>query len=213
MAHSPQSFPTNGLSNYYDRVERWANSARYAHEIEELLCRLGLPPGADLLDIGCGAGVAIRFASRRGFWAVGVDRSPIWESRYPIRPAVRADAALLPFRSASFDGVLLFHVLAHLAAPEICLAEIHRALRRGGRIAISTPNREYLDALKAASADSADYVPDPTVRRHLTAAQVQTLLSTAGFLVCHASTFDPAPHSAPSPLPLGERLFFVAETQ
>jgi ubiquinone/menaquinone biosynthesis C-methylase UbiE len=196
--------------NYYDRVERWANSERYAHEIGGLLSRFGLPAGADLLDIGCGAGVAIRFASRRGFWAVGVDSSPIWESRYPIRPAVRADATRLPFRNASFDGVLLFHVLAHLADPEVCLAEIHRVLRSGGRIAISTPNAEYLDALKA-SVTSTYYVADPTVRRHLTAAQVQRLLSTAGFLVRDASTFDPTPHAAPSPIPLGERLFFVAE--
>jgi 2-polyprenyl-3-methyl-5-hydroxy-6-metoxy-1,4-benzoquinol methylase len=115
-----------------------------------------------------------------------------------------------PFRFASFDGVLLFHVLAHLITPEICLSDIHRVLRRGGRIAISTPNAEYLAALKATSTAPSSYVPDPTVRRHFTAAEVKTLLSTSGFLVCHASTFDPIPDAAAPGLP-GERLFFVAE--
>jgi SAM-dependent methyltransferase len=196
--------------DYYDQIERWSGSLRYAREIEGLLRRLDLPPGADLLDIGCGTGAAMRFAARCGLRAVGIDRPALWERRCPARPVVRADAARLPFRFASFDGVLLFHSLAHLVAPEICLCEIHRVLRSGGRIAISTPNAEYLAALQASSTGAAGYVGDPTVRRHFTAAQVKTLLSASGFHVCHASTFDPIPDAAIPGLP-GERLFFVAE--
>jgi ubiquinone/menaquinone biosynthesis C-methylase UbiE len=196
--------------DYYDRIERWAGSERYGREIENLLHRLDLPSGADLLDVGCGTGAAMRFASRCGLRAVGIDRPALWEHRCSARPVVRADAARLPFRVASFDGVLLFHVLAHLVAPETCLVDIHRVLRRGGRIAISTPNAEYLAALQATSTAPAGYLPDPTVRRHFTAGQVKTLLSSCGFLVRHASTFDPSPDVAASRLP-GERLFFVAE--
>ena len=196
--------------DYYDRIERWSSSARYAREIEALLHRLDLPNGADLLDVGCGAGTAMRFASRCGLRVVGLDRPAPWEVRCSVRPIVRADAARLPFRCASFDGVLLFHVLAHLFAPEICLSDIHRVLRRGGRIAISTPNAEYLATLKATSTDPSRYVPDPTVYHHFTAAQVKTLLSTSGFLVRYASTFDPFPNAAVPGLP-GERLFFIAE--
>ena len=197
------------LDDYYDHIERWSSSVRYAQEIEGLLRRLDLPSGADLLDIGCGTGAAMRFASRCGHWVVGIDRPALWERHCSVRPVVRADAARLPFRFASFDGVLLFHVLAHLIAPEIFLSDIHRVLRRGGRIAISTPNAEYLAALRATSTAPSSYVPDPTVRRHFTAAEVKALLSTSGFLMCHASTFDPIPNAARG-LP-GERLFFVAE--
>ena len=117
--------------DYYDRIERWSSSARYAREIEALLHRLDLPNGADLLDVGCGAGTAMRFASRCGLRVVGLDRPAPWEVRCSVRPIVRADAARLPFRCASFDGVLLFHVLAHLFAPEICLSDIHRVPAEG----------------------------------------------------------------------------------
>ena len=195
---------------YYARIERWSSSVRYAREVEGLLRRLDLPSSADLLDIGCGTGAAMRFAARCGLRVVGIDRPALWERRCSSRPVVRADAACLPFRFASFDGVLLFHVLAHLVAPEICLFDIHRVLRRGGRLAIATPNADHLAALEATSTASSSYVPDPTVCRHFTAAQVEALLSTTGFRVCHASTFDPIPSTAAPGLP-GERLFFVAE--
>lgn len=194
---------------YYDRVERWSSSIRYAREIADLLVRLDLHAGSDLLDVGCGTGSAIRCASRRGLRTVGIDRPTAWTRHCPIRPVIRADATRLPFRAASFDAVLLFHVLAHLDFPDVCLTEIHQVLRRGGRIALSTPNAEYLDALKRASTTSR-YVPDPTVRRHFTAGEVHSLLVSAGFLVRHASTYDPIPDAAGAGLP-GERLLFVAE--
>jgi SAM-dependent methyltransferase len=196
--------------DYYDRIESWSSSARYAREIEALLRRLDLPSGADLLDVGCGTGTATQFASRCGLRVVGLDRPALWEVRCSVRPIVRADAVRLPFRCASFDGALLFHVLAHLFAPEICLSEIRRVLRGAGRIAISTPNAEYLATLKATCTAPSCYVPDPTVYRHFTAAQVKTLLSTSGFEVRYASTFDPFPNAAVPGRP-GERLFFVAE--
>ena len=196
--------------DYYDRIERWSSSMRYTREIEALLRRLDLPSDADLLDVGCGTGTAMRFAARSGLRVVGIDISAVWERRCSVRPVVRADAARLPFSFASFDGVLLFHVLAHFIAPEICLSNIHRVLRRGGRLAISTPNGEYIAALKATSTAPSSYVPDPTVHRHFTVHEVKTLLSTSGFLVRHASTFDPTPNAAATGLP-GERLFIVAE--
>jgi ubiquinone/menaquinone biosynthesis C-methylase UbiE len=194
--------------DYYDRVARWSSSQRYAREIKALLNRLDLSSGSDLLDIGCGTGAAMNLAFHYGLRVVGIDKPPNWAHHCPVRPVVQADAARLPFRFGSFDGVLMFHVLAHLVAVEICLSEIYRVLRRGGRLAISTPNAEYLNALQAADTAAPNYVPDPTVRGHFTAKQVKTLLKTSGFLVSHASTFDPAPN--PPGLP-GERLFFLAE--
>ena len=194
--------------DYYDRVERWSSSVGYSREIESLLDRLDLPPGKDLLDIGSGTGAAMRFASRRGIRVIGIDKSPTWARNCAERPVVQADAARLPFRDATFDGVLLFHVLAHLVEVETCLSEVHRVLRSGGLIAISTPNAEYLDALNAVSPANSTYVPDPTVLRHFTTTQVETLLSFSGFLVRFSSTFDSFPKTSG---PSGERLFFVAE--
>src|SRR6476620_4214719 len=99
--------------DYYERLAHWSSSVRYTRELESLLGRLELAPGADLLDIGCGTGAALQFAFRSGYWVVGMDKAPTWH-HCSTRPVVQADAACLPFRCGSFDGALLFHVLAHL---------------------------------------------------------------------------------------------------
>ncbi len=91
--------------------------------------------------------------------------------------------------------------LAHLVAPEICLADIRRFLRRSGRIAIATPNADYLAALKATTTAPSSYVPDPTVCRHFTAAQVEALLSTTGFLYATPRLSIPSPALPPPDCP------------
>ena len=74
----------------------------------------------DVLDIGCGDYC-------RGSLAVD------------IAPADGADlltdGTRLPFRDASFDGVVSYHVIEHLRRPavECLLDEIARVLRPGGR--------------------------------------------------------------------------------
>lgn len=46
-----------------------------------------------------------------------------------------------PLDDNSFDGVLLMEVIEHLvSAPSRCLSEIHRVLRPGGWILVTTPN-------------------------------------------------------------------------
>ena len=63
--------------DYYDRIERWSSSARYTREIEALLRRLDLPSDADLLDVGCGTGTAMRLAARSGLRVVGIDTTEL----------------------------------------------------------------------------------------------------------------------------------------
>src|SRR5262245_5855289 len=75
--------------------------------------------------------------------AVGVDLS-LYALRYARRhPAryVAADAARLPF-GRSFDSVVSFETIEHVADPERFVAECSRVLRPGGVFLVSTPNRE-----------------------------------------------------------------------
>lgn len=80
--------------------------------------------GARVLDVGCGAGAQVRELARRGCLAIGVD----------VRPGAAillAAAEALPFRDASFDGVVCKVTLPY-TDERLALAEIKRVLREDG---------------------------------------------------------------------------------
>lgn len=114
---------------------------------QEILDLSGIAPGERLLDIGCGTGtLAIEAAQRAqpGGTVAGVDISPemldrasrkaLWEGMdISFR---RADGADLPFVDESFDIVtvtLALHMMPRDRLP-LCLAEMRRVLKPGGRL-------------------------------------------------------------------------------
>jgi arsenite methyltransferase len=107
---------------------------------------LGAARGDRVLDAGCGPG----FYSRELLdqvgpdgSVVGVDRSPqmlaVAERRSAGRDNVtfqEGDATALPVESASFDRALCVQVLEYVEDVGAALAEMHRALRPGGRVVL-----------------------------------------------------------------------------
>jgi SAM-dependent methyltransferase len=77
--------------------------------------------GARVLDVGCGHGWYLEALARRGFRAIGVDRS-LQQLRVARRthargvPLVAASATALPFAAKTVDGALAVNVLHHLEA-------------------------------------------------------------------------------------------------
>jgi SAM-dependent methyltransferase len=97
--------------------------------------------GLRILDIGCGTGaVAVDF-SRYG-WVCAADRSidalAFVRSRGATTVAA-SDAAILPFRSQSFDLVLAFDIIEHVDDDAAMVAELARVLKPGGAVAIHVP--------------------------------------------------------------------------
>ena len=98
--------------------------------------------GAQLLDVGCGAGASVEhLCSRYGYDACGVDTSPtlITEglSRNPAMRLKVAAAEALPFAAGSFDGILCECVLSLVEEPLKALVEFERVLRSGGSLILS----------------------------------------------------------------------------
>ena len=115
---------------------------------------LGLSPGDGVLDVACGTGNFSReFARTVGpdGLVVGIDVSETMLVRAvrDTRAAglddrtafVRGDAAALPFRDQSFDGVCCFAALHLFANPLRALDRMSAVLTPGGRIAIFTSVR------------------------------------------------------------------------
>lgn len=117
---------------------------------------LPVPRGSRVIDIGCGDGRALRALTGQGCSAIGVDsaRSALtlcrelhWQSSPDL---VHADAGCLPFRSRSFDLVLMFHVIGHgfLHERNTIATEAVRLTAPGGRIHLRVFSQEDLRAEK-----------------------------------------------------------------
>jgi SAM-dependent methyltransferase len=125
-------------SSYWDRV---ANEKRFSHPIrvdwlEKHLRNLQ----ARILDYGCGYGRTLAGLTSFGYTKLfGVDFSEAMLKRawaeVPEAALIRNDGRSLPFKSESFDALLLFAVLTCIPADDeqrVLIAESKRVLRAGG---------------------------------------------------------------------------------
>ncbi len=108
-------------------------------------------PGALYLDVGCGAGTYTRWLFDQGLRVVGVDYSQPTlvkaQARTPDAiPLCAADGTRLPFRDATFDGVLCFGLLQAMSRSVPVVRELARVLKPGGVLWIDALNRGGLAA-------------------------------------------------------------------
>lgn len=115
------------------------------HDRPAMVELIGDVAGAAVLDLGCGAGQYMAELAERGATVVGVDGSELLLShaRARLGPEVtlrRHDLEdPLDFaEDGSFDGVVCALVLHHVVNRTRLLHEIHRVLRPGGWLAVST---------------------------------------------------------------------------
>jgi O-antigen biosynthesis protein len=104
-----------------------------------------------VLDAGCGIGRGTACLATYAHEAIGVDISPaaIEEAKTAFGDQARfheADVRHLPFGDGEFDVVVCFEVIAHVLDTELVLDELHRVLRPGGMLLISSPNRDVYPA-------------------------------------------------------------------
>lgn len=105
--------------------------------------------GMTVLDVACGEGYGTNILAAVARVATGLDISMEavgHASAEYVRENlsfVAGSAAELPFPDATFDLVVSFETIEHHDRHEEMISEIHRVLRPGGLLIISSPNKQY----------------------------------------------------------------------
>ena len=108
--------------------------------------------GKDVLDVGCGSGIATQLLAEAGAnvtavdlteWAIETTRRRL--DAFGLAGTVRQeDAENLPFADESFDLVFSWGVIHHSSDMDRALAELVRVCRRGGEIVLMVYHRRSL---------------------------------------------------------------------
>lgn len=111
---------------------------------------LALDAGAGVLDVACGTGDLCRELSAAGYRPVGIDssRGMLAHARTSA-PLVQGDALRLPLPTGRLDGAVSGFALRNFVALDGLFAELARAVRPDGRIAlldVATPRRALVRA-------------------------------------------------------------------
>lgn len=120
--------------------------------------------GRRVLDAGCGTGygtaeLALDAATVAG---IDIDAGPIaWAKQTWRQENVRwgvASCTALPFPAGTFDVIVSFEVIEHLADQGAFLRECARVLTRGGLLVVSTPNKLYYRESRGAAGENPFHV-------------------------------------------------------
>lgn len=174
--------------------------------------RLGVSPGAKVLDCGCGIGGPYRNIAK----FTGADITGITINEYQVKRgnevnkkagvdsqcrSIQGDFMKLPFEDGSFDGVYAIEATCHAPQREGVYGEIYRVLKPGSVFACYEwcltdkydPSNEKHRVIKK-QIEEGDGLPDM-----ITPTQVDSALKAAGFDILEArdAALDPNPGGIP----------------
>lgn len=159
------------VAETYERI----HAPRLAEPARDLVTLAQIEPGARVLDVGTGTGVAAEAALAAGASVVGIDESlgmlRVARGSRPDLHLAAAQAIDLPFAGGAFDAVIGNFVIAHFTKYETALHELLRVLRPGGRMAFTA----WADSLDELTRTWMELVEGVVPRAILTPAMDQRL--------------------------------------
>ena len=175
---------TDTLIRLLDAAETMPAAARLRARSYQVL---RLPPGATVVDVGCGTARAVAELAEHGAHAIGVDLDPAMlaaaRRRFPDIDVRAADATQLPLDDGQAHGYRADKVYHVLPDPHAALAEARRVLAPGGRIALLGQDWDTLvvdcdqpELTRRIVHARADTMPHPRIAR-----AYRNLLLDAGF--------------------------------
>jgi demethylmenaquinone methyltransferase/2-methoxy-6-polyprenyl-1,4-benzoquinol methylase len=206
MTHQTGSLASDDVRGMFDRIApvydvmNRVMTAGLDRSWRRLTVEAVVQPGDRVLDACCGTGDLGLAAEREGGIVTGLDFSARMLERARRKSDsilwVEGDLLALPFDDASFDTATVGFGVRNVSDLEAALAELHRVLRPGGRLAILEITRPrgilkpffslWFDRVvpllgKVLPGGKAyTYLP-ASVRRFPGAAELETLLEAYGF--------------------------------
>ena len=119
----PKRIVAAGYDVVAERYLEWSGKRPSGPRLRWLSKALELiPPGADVLELGCGAGIPMTAALAEGRHVTGVDISgtqiELARRNVPAARFLQADMTTLDFPAATFDAVVAFYSLTHVPRDE-----------------------------------------------------------------------------------------------
>jgi 2-polyprenyl-3-methyl-5-hydroxy-6-metoxy-1,4-benzoquinol methylase len=100
-----------------------------------------------LLDIGCGSGMFLALAQKRGWEPHGVEMSPGLSAACERNLGIRITTGRfedVDVSAGKFDVVTMWDVIEHVIDPGYCIRKVGELLRPGGVAVFCTPDEESL---------------------------------------------------------------------
>ena len=97
-----------------------------------------------VLEVGCGEGYGIPILAPTSNDYLAIDKFATGVAQLPANAQFRQMTIppLAGMNDASFDFVVTFQVIEHIENDDLFVKEIHRVLKKGGKLILTTPNRE-----------------------------------------------------------------------
>ena len=180
----PKRLVAAGYDAMAERYLAWSDlrpseaRRRYLALADELI-----PAGADVLDLGCGAGIPMTATLAVGRSVTGVDISSaqiaLARANVPSAWFIQADLTTLAFPSRSFDAVVAFYSLTHVPRVEhaALFGRIRSWLRPGGLFLGSLGVEDSPDEIEA------DWLGVDMFFSHFSARVNRRLVTEAGLLL------------------------------
>lgn len=167
-------------SNEYELTEFF--SPITAKRYDEILDRFEpLRKTNRLLDVGSGSAFFAEIALKRGWEVYGTELTDATISLAEKKGLNMSKGRLedVQFEANSFDLVVCIEVIEHISFPQSFTSEIHRVLRSGGAVYISTPNFDSL--LRRKLKGQYDVINYPNHLSYFTAKTLNSLFTSNGF--------------------------------
>lgn len=147
---------------------------------------------SDVLEIACGSGIGLGYISKNANKVIGgdidLDLLSYAKKTYEGSPEVSVielDAHKLPFEDNSFDLVIIFEAIYYFPIIQDVLDEVNRVLRKGGKLIISTVNKEWHG-----------FNPSPFSFKYYEHDELKDLLVNKNFIVKTYCGFEDLPKSS-----------------